>query len=464
MKTSGKKNLTRGNMVSNLLTFSVPFLLANLLQALYSAVDLWVIGKFGGGKIGVAAVSNGGELMHLIMSFIMGITTGATVLIGQYFGAENHKDTQRSIGMTLSFSLFTGIAATMIFILLTPFLVRVLNTPAEAQEATAAYIRICSWGIIFIVGYNALAAIFRGFGNSTAPLVFVGVACVCNTVADLILVAGCGMGVAGAALATIFSQAFSMGLALWYLCKGGFGFKLHPSNFRMPLELVSRYLKIGLPIAIQGVLIGFSFLFIVSIVNAMGGDNAAPAAGYGIVNRINGFAMLPAISFSMALAAITAQNIGANKPVRAMRTLYLAIACTMTLGLGFLLLLQFFPENMVALFIDRQSAGAEDVIANGALYARSFSWEYILVPIVFCTNGFFNGCGRTLFSMSNNLFCTFFIRIPVSYFSSIMAGATLYHVGLAAPLASLTGVIIAICYLASGRWRNKRRPAHLHLR
>ena len=118
----------------------------------------------------------------------------------------------------------------------------------------------------------------------------------------------------------------------------------------------------------------------------------------------------------------------------------------------------------MALFIDRQSAGAEDVIANGALYARSFSWEYILVPIVFCTNGFFNGCGRTLFSMSNNLFCTFFIRIPVSYFSSIMAGATLYHVGLAAPLASLTGVIIAICYLASGRWRNKRRPAHLHLR
>ncbi len=457
MKTSGKKNLTRGNMVSNLLIFSVPFLLANLIQALYSAVDLWVIGKFGGGKIGVAAVSNGGELMHLVMSFIMGLSTGATVLIGQYFGAGNHKDTQRSIGMTLSFSLLTGIAATVLFVLLTPVLVRVLNTPAEACEDTATYMRICAWGIIFVVGYNVLSAIFRGFGNSAAPLIFVAIACVCNTVGDLILVAGCGMGVAGAALATILSQAISMSLALWYLCKGGFGFKLQATNFRMPFELVSKYLKIGLPIAIQGVLIGFSFLFIVSIVNAMGGDNAAPAAGYGIVNRINGFAMLPAISFSMALAAITAQNIGANKPVRAMRTLYLALGCTMALGVCFLLLLQLFPENMVALFIDRNSAGADDVIRNGALYARSFSWEYILVPIVFCTNGFFNGCGRTFFSMSNNLFCTFFVRIPVSYFCSIAAGATLYHVGLAAPLASLIGCGIAIYYLASGRWRTRKK-------
>ena len=457
MKTSGKKNLTRGNMVSNLLVFSVPFLLANLLQALYSAVDLWVVGKFGGGKIGVAAVCNGGELMHLVMSFIMGISTGATVLIGQYFGAGNHKNTQRSIGMTLSFSLITGLAATIVFVLLTPHLVRLLNTPAEAFEATSSYMRICAWGIIFVVGYNVLSAIFRGFGNSTAPLVFVAVACVCNTIGDLILVAGYNMGAPGAALATIISQAISMLLALCYLCKGGFGFQLSAANFRMPWDLVSKYLKIGIPIAIQGVLISFSFLFIVSIVNAMGGDNAAPAAGYGIVNRLNGFAMLPAISFSMALAAITAQNIGANKPIRAMRTLYLAITCTMTLGLGFLFLLQFFPENMVALFIDRNSTGAEDVIRNGALYARSFSWEYILVPIVFCTNGFFNGCGRTFFSMSNNLFCTFFIRIPVSYFSSIMAGATLYHVGLAAPLASLIGSGIAIYYLASGRWKPKKK-------
>lgn len=457
MKNSGTKNLTRGNMAGNLLAFSVPFLLANLLQALYGAVDLWVIGKFGGGKIGVAAVSNGGELMHLVMSFIMGITTGATVLIGQYFGAGNRRDTRRSVGMTLSFSFLTGCAATVIFVLLTPLLVRALNTPDEAVEATTTYMRICAWGILAVVGYNALSAIFRGFGNSTAPLVFVGLACICNTVADLILVAWCGMGVAGAALATIFSQAFSMLLALGYLCKGDFGFQLHPANFRMPADLVWKYLKIGIPIAVQGVLIGLSFLFIVSIVNAMGDDNAAPAAGYGIVNRINGFAMLPAISFAMAMAAITAQNIGANKPLRAVRTLYLAIGCTMTTGLIALLLLQFFPEKMVSLFIDPASEGADDVIRNGAMYARSFSWDYILVPIVFCAHGFFNGCGKTFFTLFNNLFTTFFFRVPASYFFSIMSGATLYHVGFAAPMASVIACVIALYYLRSGRWRTGKR-------
>ena len=454
--SSGKKNLTRGNMAANLLLFSVPFLLANLLQALYGAVDLWVIGKFGGGKIGVAAVANGGELMHLVMSFIMGATTGATVLIGQYFGANDHRNTQRSIGMTLTLSLLLGIAATFVFVALTPVLVKALNTPAEAEAATASYMRICAWGILFIVGYNALSAIFRGFGNSAAPLVFVGIACFCNTVGDFLLVAWLGMGVAGAAIATIASQAISMMLALWYLAKGGFDFQFRAANFRLPGDLVWKYLKIGFPIAVQGILISLSFLFIVSIVNAMGGENSAFAAGYGIVNRINGFAMLPAGSFAMAMAAITAQNIGANKPVRALRTLYFAIACTLTAGIIFLIILQLWPERMIALFIDPNGEGAQDVIRHGALYARSFSWDYVMVPIVFCTNGFFNGCGRTFFSMSNNLAGTFLIRVPASYLFSLLSGATLYHVGFAAPLASLLSNTVAIIYLVSGRWKPRR--------
>ena len=443
-------------MAGNLLTFSVPFLLANLLQALYGAVDLWVVGKFGGGKIGVAAVTNGGELMHLVMSFVMGVTTGATVLIGQYFGANDAYNTRRSIGMTLTFSLLTGIAATAVFVLLTPFLVRALNTPAEAEAATEVYMRICAWGILFIVGYNALSAIFRGFGNSAAPLVFITIACVTNTIGDFLLVAWLKMGVAGAAAATIASQAISMGLAFWYLLRGGFDFEFRQSDFRLPGDLVWKYLKIGFPLAIQGILISLSFLFIVSIVNAMGGTNAAYAAGYGIVNRINGFAMLPAGSFAMAMAAITAQNIGANKPLRAIRTLYFAVACTLAAGIVFLLLLQLWPERLIALFIDPASDGAQDVIRNGALYARSFSWDYVMVPIVFCTNGFFNGCGRTFFSMSNNLAGTFLIRVPGSYLFSLIPGATLFHVGFAAPLASLLSNSVAIWYLLSGRWRPRR--------
>ncbi len=452
---SGQKNLTKGSLVGNLVGFAIPFLLANLLQALYGAVDLWVVGRFGGGKIGVASVSNGSEVLHLVMSFIMGLTTGATVLIGQFFGANDKRNTSRSVGMTLSFSALMGVVTTMVMVLLSPLLVRALHTPQEAAAETLAYLKICSWGIFFIFGFNALAAIFRGFGNSVAPLVFIGIACTCNIVGDFLLVSTFQLGVKGAAYATIASQALSMVLALVYLKYGNFGFKFALPNFRIVWDLAWRYLKIGMPIAVQGILISLSFLFIVSIVNAMGGADSAPAAGYGIVNRINGFAMLPAFSFAMAMAAITAQNIGANRPVRAIKTLWVAIAITMAFGVVFLIAFQTIPEKMVALFIDRNSDGAQEVIRHGALYAKSFSWEYILVPIVFCTNGFFNGCGRAFFSMANNLFGTFVIRVPVSYFFSVMADATLAHVGFAAPLASLTTNIVALIYLVSGRWHPK---------
>lgn len=207
VQAKGRQNLTHGSMTRNLVTFAIPFLLANLLQALYGAVDLWVVGKFGGGKIGTAAVANGGEVMHLVMSFIMGLTTGATVLIGQYFGAGDKRNTSRSIGMTMSFSMLIAVLMTAIFVPGVPLLTRLLNVPKEAVGQTLDYMGICAWGTVFIVGYNALSAIFRGFGNSTAPLIFVGIACGVNIIADLLLVAWLGMGPVGAAWATIASQA-----------------------------------------------------------------------------------------------------------------------------------------------------------------------------------------------------------------------------------------------------------------
>lgn len=457
---TGTKNLTRGSMTGNLLTFAAPFLLANLIQAMYGAVDLWVIGKFGSDvKNSVAAVSNGGEVMHLVMSFIMGLTTGATVLIGRYFSSGDKRNTSRCVGMVLSFSLLVSVFVTAVLVLLSPTFVWALRVPDKAVAETIEYLEICSWGVVFIIGFNALAAIFRGYGNSVAPLIFVGIACCCNIAGDILLVALGGMGVRGAALATVISQALSMFLALIFLWKGKFGFKFALPNFRINWHLVWQYLKVGIPIGLQSILIGLSFLFIVSIVNTMGGgENSAPAAGYGIVNRLNGFAMLPAMSFAMALSALTAQNMGANKPVRAIKTLWVAIGYTWSLGLIFFAVLQLFPEKMVGLFIDTANAGADEVIRNGVLYARSFSFDYILVPIVFCTNGFFNGCGRAFFSMTNNIVCTFLFRVPFSYIFSVMAGATLFHVGLAAPMASVASNIVALIYLFSGRWKTKRTP------
>ncbi|MBQ4106344.1 MAG: MATE family efflux transporter [Lentisphaeria bacterium] len=454
MALQGGRDLTRGNVFWNLLTFTLPFLAANFLQVLYGAVDLLIIGHFGGGSVGVSAVASGCEVLHLLMSLIMGLTAGATVLIGQYYGAGDSANVRRSVGMTLSFSLLLSILLTLITLLLAPYAVHWIHTPSEAVEPTRQYVRICAAGLIFVVGYNALASIFRGFGNSVAPLIFVGIACAINVAGDLLFVAVMKMGVAGAALATILSQGLSMAAALWYLNAGDFGFRFRRRNFIIHWDLAWRYLKIGTPIAIQGSMVGLSFVFIFAIVNTMG---VAASAGYGICGRINGFAMLPAFSFSMAMAAITAQNIGAGKPYRALQTLRHGIACTMTFGVIALVGLQIWPRHVIEWFIDPAGEGAEAAIIAGCQYLRSVSWEYVLVPIVFCTNGFFNGCGRTFFSMCNNLGFTFFARVPASYFFGTMPGATLFELGFAAPLASFASNIVALFYLWSGRWRDRRR-------
>ena len=456
---AGQNILTRGSLWKNLLIFTLPFLGANFMQALYGAVDLWMVGKYGGGKVAVTAVSIGSEVMFLVMSFVMGLCTGSTVLIGQFFGGGDGRNTRRSIGLTITMTLLLGVAGSIALRLISPLLVALLKTPAEAIADSNEYLEICSWGVLFIFGYNALSAIFRGFGNSNAPLLFVAIACICNLIGDYILVAVCHTGVRGAAIATISSQALSMIFALIYLKRGKFGFRFALPYFRVAPHLCWKLVQIGTPVALQGILINLSFLFIASIVNTMSGDDSAASAAYGIANKLNGFTMLPAISFSMATAAITAQNIGAHRPQRALKSLSAAIILTMSAGVVFLLLMQLIPEKLIALFIDRSTVGAEEVIRQGTLYIRSFSWEYILVPIVFCTNGFFNGCGKSFFSMANNLAATFFIRVPVSWFFSVAAGATLFEVGMAAPLASFASNIVALVYLFSGRWQNDRPKA-----
>ena len=455
MKKTNASEMTEGPFFKKILHFAIPVTLTGLLQIVYNTADTAVVGRFAG-KTALAAVGSTGSMIGLIVNLFTGLAMGAGVLTARMLGAKDKEGVRRSVQTAMGLSVLSGLLISVIGILLSPTLLKWMQAPADTIDLSTLYVRIYFLGAPGAMVFNFGAAIIRSTGDTRRPLQYLAISGFLNIALNLFTIVVLHWGVAGVAIATIASQAISMMLALWYLAKGGFDFRFRAANFRLPGDLVWKYLKIGFPIAVQGILISLSFLFIVSIVNAMGGENSAFAAGYGIVNRINGFAMLPAGSFAMAMAAITAQNIGANKPVRALRTLYFAIACTLTAGIVFLVILQLWPERMIALFIDPEGEGAQDVIRHGALYARSFSWDYVMVPIVFCTNGFFNGCGRTFFSMSNNLAGTFLIRVPASYFFSLLSGATLYHVGFAAPLASLLSNTVAIIYLVSGRWKPRR--------
>ena len=438
-------NLTEGKVIPTLLKFALPFLLASLLQALYGAADLVVVGQFSN-STQVSAVATGSQIMQTITSLILGLTTGGTILIGHYLGAKKYKDITESIGTIICIFGIMAAILTVIMVLASGTITSLMNTPAQAFESTKQYILICSWGIPFVIGYNALSGILRGLGNSKAPLFFIAMACVINIAVDIILVCFFNMGAPGAAIATVLAQAISFILGIFYMKKKEFDFEFKFSSIRLQAGKAKRITKLGLPISLQDGLINTSFIIITAIINKMG---LTASASIGVVEKIIVFTMLPTIAFSSAIASMTAQNIGAKKPERAKQCLYVGIVCSLAIGLTCYGYIQINPTSLAALF-----SKDTRVITMAALYLKSYSIDCILVCFVFCINSFFSGCGNSLFPMIHSIIATFIIRVPLSFALSKMAGITLYEIGFASPLSTFVSLLMCMIYMKSGRWNN----------
>lgn len=439
-----KNYLTEGKVMPTVLKFAFPFLLSSLLQALYGAADLLIVGQFSD-SAAVSAVATGSQVMQTITGIVLGLTTGGTVIIGQYLGGKKEKDISKAIGTMISIFLIISVILTAIMLLLTNSISHLMNTPAKAVTYTNQYIFTCSIGIIFIVGYNVVSGILRGLGDSKSPLIFISIACVINIVVDLILVGGFNMGALGAAIATISAQGISLLLAILFIVKKGFDFEFNKSYLKIDSEKARSIFKLGLPIALQDGLINISFLLITTIINGM---SLVASASVGVVEKIIIFAMLIPTAFASSIAVITAQNIGANKPKRAKQALYIGIGFSLIFGVFACLYSQYKPETITALFTTDK-----EVIETSALFLKSYSIDCIMVCFVFCMNSFFSGCGHSLFPMIHSMIATFLVRIPVSYFLSKIVGITLYEIGFAAPLATLISLIMCIIYMKSGKWK-----------
>ena len=442
-----QNTLTEGKVIPTLLKFAFPFLLASLLQALYGAADLLVVGQFSN-SAQVSAVATGSQIMQTITSVILGLTTGGTILIGNYLGAKKYKDIAESVGTIICIFGIIAAVLTVIMVILTGTITNLMNTPTEAFEYTKQYIFICSCGIPFIIGYNALSGILRGLGNSKAPLFFIAVACVTNIMVDLILVGGFHMGAPGAAIATIAAQAISFIIGVLYIRKIGFDFEFHRSHIRIEAGKAKKVFKLGLPIALQDGLINISFIIITAVINVMG---LTASASVGVVEKIIVFTMLPTIAFASAIAAMTAQNMGAGKKERAKQCLYVGMGCSLVFGITCFAYAQWNPISLTAVFSKDKA-----VIEMAALYLRSYSIDCIMVCFVFCMNSFFSGCGNSLFPMIHSLIATFIIRIPVSFILSKTAGMTLYEIGFASPMATFASVVMCMIYMKSGKWNNNQ--------
>ena len=438
-------NLTQGSVPKVLLQFAVPFLVANILQALYGGADLFVVGQYDD-----SAVAIGSQVMQTITGIILGITTGTTVLIAIATGAKDNRKVASTIGSSIWLFSITGIILTLLMILLHNQIAEWMHTPTEAMSDTESYILVCSTGILFIIGYNVVCGILRGLGDSKTPLYFIALACIINIVLDFILVGYFHLGAPGAAIATVTAQGVSFATALCFLHRKGFHFEFTRRDIRLNGVLSKRILALGAPIALQDALINVSFLIITVIVNQMG---VIASASLGVVEKIIVFAMLPPMAISSAVATMTAQNYGAGLIRRMNQCLLSGIGLALIFGVTVCLYSQFLPETLTA-FFSKDPA----VISMAAEYLKGYSIDCVIVSFVFCINSYFSGQGNSLFPMIHSLIATFLFRIPLSYWFSQIDSSSLFIMGFAPPLSTIVSLLICIWYLRYTK--DKRSTTH----
>lgn len=422
-----KHLLTEGNVFKVLLNFSVPFLIANVIQALYGAVDLMVVGWYCSPE-SVAAVSTGTQVTQIITSMVSGLTLGGTIMVGKYVGMQDKNRVKETIGTTLTVFAIAAILLTGVMLCCRNVILTALQTPRESFVLAREYVTICFCGIFFICGYNAISAVLRGYGDSRRPMYFVGLSCVLNIIGDVVFVKYMGMGVAGTALATVLSQGVSMMCSIAYLNYKKFLFTFHLANFRIERELAAELAKVGIPISFQECMVRLSFLYLTSVTNRLG---VSAAAAVGIASKYDVFAMLPATSIASALAVITAQNYGAGKLVRAKQSLMAGIGFAVLASSAFFLWAQLSPETMIGLFNQNP-----DIIATGIPFFRSCSFDYLAVSFVFCLNGYMNGRSKTVFTMVSCCFGALALRIPLIHFAYTYCADNLFVIGGIAPVVS----------------------------
>ena len=440
-----ERNLTSGSVLSNILYFSLPYLLSYFLQTLYGMADLFIIGQFDG-VAGTTAVSIGSQIMHMLTVMIVGLAMGATVNIGHAVGAGDRKKASLVIGNTATLFMAISIPLTILLICLVKPVVMVMSTPAEAVSGTAAYLTICFAGIPFITAYNVISSVFRGLGDSKSPMYFIAVACAANIILDLVFMGVMDMGPAGAALGTTLSQTISVAVALIAIVKRRL-ISVSRSDFRPCREHIRRILNIGVPVALQDGFIQIAFIVITIIANQRGLNDAAAV---GIVEKIIGFIFLVPSSMLSTVSAVCAQNIGAGKLERAAKTLRYAIFIAAGFGLVVSVLIQFIAEPVVGLFSSDTA-----VITMGGQYFRGYVADCMFAGIHFCFSGYFCAYGKSGISFLHNFLSVLLARVPGAYLASKMFADTLLPMGLAAVAGSILSVII--CTIAF-IWIRKREP------
>jgi len=378
--------LIDGNIVKSILLFALPLLIGNLFQQLYNTVDSYVVGNYVNTSA-LAAVGASASVINMLVGFFMGLSAGAGVVISKYFGARQQEDMSAAIHSSLALTGVLSVIFTVVGVGVTRPLLRAIGVPEEVLPHSTLYLTIYFGGITFSLFYNMGAGILRAVGDSKNPLIYLMAACLVNIVLDFVFVRNFGMGIAGVAIATVIAQAVSSAMVMWKLIHTGEEYRVELKKIRFYRDKIGRIVSIGFPTALQQSITAFSNVIVQSYINSFG---TAAIAGYSATVRVDGFLQLTLQSFNMTITTFVGQNVGARKPKRVKRGIMASwLMCSAIILLGC-----FAMNQQGALLIGIFTDDA-DVIANGSMMLRLFSYAYIVLPVVQILNGALRGVGRS---------------------------------------------------------------------
>lgn len=437
--------MTEGSIFKQILYFSIPLIIGNLFQQLYNTVDSIVVGNFIGDNA-LAAVNSSGAIVQLLISFFMGLSMGGGVTISNYFGARNREGVHKAVHTTFALSVLSGVLATIIGVVFTPAILKLVNVDPEVMADSVLYLRIYFMGILGLIVYNMCSGMLRAVGDSRHPLYFLIVSSVINVVLDILFVAVFNLGIAGVAYATLIAQFASAILSIRQLMRADQMYKLELKKVRFHMDILKRIIKIGLPSALQNAIVSFSNVVVQANINSFGKEAMAGAGSY---MKVDGFALMPVMSFSMALTTFVGQNIGAKEFERVKKGTKIGVLMSCTTILIISMILLVFAPQVMSIF-----SSNPNVIAVGKTMMYSVVPGYLFVAISHALAGVLRGAGLTKIPMYVMVVCwcvcrVIWITVTVKLFNDIR------FVFLGWPVTWVLSATVLIIYYKRSNWLEK---------
>ena len=442
-------SLLTGSVPKKLVVFAFPLLLANILQSFYNVVDMLVVGRIVG-DTGLAAIGNASKLCYIINSICIGMTMGGAVLIAQYKGADDKKGQAESFQMLALLSLVSSLLVTIVSLATYQPLFKMLNVPADTYQDACGYMKIICCGTVFVFGYNAVCSVLKGLGDSKSPLYFVGIATIINAVLDIILVGPFGMGTAGAACATITAQGISFVISLFYLKRHKIFFSMETQRkFMFQWDKLTAILKVGLPTAIQMVVVNTAYLLVTGMLNQFG---TAVSAAFNVGLQINTFAGMPCWAIGQAVTAMVGQCMGAGQVKRIRKVVKISLLMNVAVTLVVVISIQIFAKPLILLF----GSTSPEVVNDGVYYLRiCCGFNSLIYAAMYTLDSFAIGVGAANVAMINALLDAVIVRLPMSWILAFALNMGFPGIYYGQALSPVLPAIVGLLYFMSKKWERK---------